>query len=159
MLENLETSDVNIMENLSQYYERLPFANPEQLSENNGGPGHFNVFLRAESSTNVPFNRRDFYKVSLILSTGQLYYANRSILIDRPALVLSSPLIPYSWEPDTVQQEGWFCIFFEKFIPPIDFKNFILDSPLFRTGGTSLFCGCGSSKHYYRYLQKYDDRN
>src|SRR5258708_1209186 len=126
-------------ETLMQYYQRLPFANPDHLSGNNAGPGHFNVFVRGTSNKNTPFSRRDFYKVSLILSTGNLHYANKWIAIDRPALMLSTPLFPYSCKADSLEQEGWFCIFTSTFIHPFDFKHLVQESPLFIAGGEHLF--------------------
>ncbi|CAC9974090.1 AraC family transcriptional regulator [Flavobacterium sp. WLB] len=68
------------------------------------------------------YNRRDFYKISLV-TTGwppcQLYYGNLSpIEVDKPALVLLNPLVPHSWVvPEReIETEGYFCVFDDKFI-------------------------------------------
>ena len=78
--------------------------------------GHFNVFSRASlCHRTAQYNRRDFYKVSLIIGTGRIHYANKSIEIDRNALLFSNPFIPYSWEAISEKQEGYFCLFTQEF--------------------------------------------
>lgn len=68
------------------------------------------------------YNRRDFYKISLVIQGGppcQLYYGSLApIEVDRPALVLLNPLVPHSWVvPEReIETEGYFCVFDDKFI-------------------------------------------
>jgi AraC-like DNA-binding protein len=79
-------------------------------------PGHFNVFSRANLCHRIiPYNRRDFYKVSLIVGTGIINYADKSIEINKNALLFSNPYIPYSWEATSEKQEGYFCLFTQEF--------------------------------------------
>ncbi len=125
-------------ETLQQYYERVPYANPKMLPVNNTGVGHFNVFLRSACYQRTPYSRRDFYKVSLILGTGKMHYADKWIHIDRPAILFSNPVIPYSWEPESELQEGWFCLFTEAFISN-EQKGSLQDSPLFKVGSDHVF--------------------
>jgi AraC family transcriptional activator of pobA len=62
--------------------------------------GRFNVYAREQfCNKTLTYGRRDFYKISLLTGTSRFNYANRGVLIDRPALVFSNPLILYSWEP------------------------------------------------------------
>ena len=69
----------------------------------------FAVFDRKEIvRKTVPYNRRDFYKISLTLSTGTLYYADKGVVVDRPALIFSNPMVPYAWEGVCESQEGFF---------------------------------------------------
>ena len=72
--------------------------------------GHFNVFSREYCSPHTPYSRRDYYKISLIIGKGKLHYADKWIKVDRPALLFSNPIIPYSWEADDEDQKGWFCL-------------------------------------------------
>lgn len=80
--------------------------------------GHFNVFKRFGYCTlnPSPYNRRDFYKISLIIGKGVLHYPNEKIIIDGPALLFNNPVIPYSWETTSEFQSGYFCLFTENFM-------------------------------------------
>lgn len=105
--------------------------------------GQFNIYRREEfacDSTSLPPNRRDFYKISMITKgTGVLSYADKSINIDKPSITFLNPLIPYSWEPTSENQEGYFCLFTEDFVNS-NLKNEILSkSPLFKVGGNHVF--------------------
>ena len=105
--------------------------------------GHFNVYRREEfacDSTSLPPNRRDFYKISLILQgEGMITSSNTSLYLKGPALTFMNPLIPYSWEPTTDVQTGYFCLFTEDFVD-INLKNNSLSaSPLFKVGGNHVF--------------------
>jgi len=126
-------------ETLQEFYTRVPQANPEGLSLNNAGPGHFNIFSRDNCFPKTSYIRRDFYKISLIIGTGKLYYANKWIDIDRPALLFSNPIVPYSWEAISEIQKGWFCLFTEDFIHSAGRRESLQDSPLFRIGGSPVF--------------------
>lgn len=84
----------------------------------------------------TPYIRRDFYKITLFRGTSRLHYADQGILIDRPALTFSNPLVPYSWEPISERWTGYYCQFTEEFINVRDRGHFSLqDSPLFKIGG------------------------
>ncbi|WP_316835091.1 helix-turn-helix domain-containing protein [Pedobacter nutrimenti] len=130
---------MNTTETVQDFYARLPHINPSGLSINNAGPGHFNVFTRSSCQHTTFYSRRDFYKVSLVIGTGRLHYADKWIEIDRPALLFSNPMIPYSWEAGSDEQEGWFCLFTEAFVHSQERKETLQDSPLFRVGGTPIF--------------------
>ncbi|PTS94053.1 AraC family transcriptional regulator, partial [Pedobacter sp. HMWF019] len=126
-------------ETVQDFYARLPHINPSGLSLNNAGPGHFNVFPRSSCQHTTFYSRRDFYKVSLVIGTGRLHYADKWIEVDRPALLFSNPMIPYSWEAGSAEQEGWFCLFTEAFVHSQERKETLQDSPLFKVGGTPIF--------------------
>jgi len=80
--------------------------------------GHFNVFKRLGYCTlnPSPYNRRDFYKISLIIGKGILHYPTEKIVIDGPALLFNNPSVPYSWETTSEFQSGYFCLFTESFM-------------------------------------------
>lgn len=126
-------------ETIKEFYTRSPQVNPLRLSLNNADEGHFNVFTRENCSAATPYDRRDFYKISLILGTGTLYYADKWIIINRPALLFSNPMIPYAWEVTSEKQQGWFCLFTEAFITPDEHKGALQQSPLFRLGAKPVF--------------------
>lgn len=126
-------------ETIQQFYARINKPDTGNFSPNNAGSGHFNVFPRAEACRFSPYGRRDFYKVSLILGTGRLHYADTRIDLDRPSLLLSNPMVPYSWEAVSTEQKGWYCLFTEAFVHPAERKETLQDSPLFRTAGMPAF--------------------
>ncbi|HFF4979579.1 TPA: helix-turn-helix domain-containing protein, partial [Acinetobacter baumannii] len=101
--------------------------------------GHFNVFQRDACSFLTPYSRRDYYKISLVLGTGELHYANRWIRVDRPALLFSNPMVPYAWEINSPEQAGWFCLFTEEFVNQESRQSFLKDSPLFKVDGDPLY--------------------
>ncbi|MDC8104408.1 MULTISPECIES: helix-turn-helix domain-containing protein [Chryseobacterium] len=125
-------------ESLQEFYNRTQVrVYPSCLS--NSGLGHFNVFSRDNCALVTPYSRRDFYKVSLIIGKGKLHYANKWIRVDRPALLFSNPVIPYSWEADDDNQTGWFCLFTDEFLQNGSRLGNLQDSPLFKIGGTPVF--------------------
>lgn len=105
--------------------------------------GQFNIYRREEfacDSTSLQPNRRDFYKISLITKgTGILSYADKSIQIDKPSITFLNPLIPYSWEPTSQNQSGYFCLFTEDFIHQNLKNESLSQSPLFKVGGNHIF--------------------
>jgi AraC family transcriptional activator of pobA len=121
-------------ESITDFYSRLPEHAPTHVPVNNAGIGHINVFSRETCSVVSPYSRRDFYKVSLIIGAGKIYYADKWIAIDRPALLFSNPVVPYSWEAGPGEQSGWYCLFSEEFIQHSERVSSLRDSPLFRIG-------------------------
>ncbi len=127
-------------ETLEEFYRRIP-ATEEVISSLRSGKelGHFNVYRRDElmCRTYSPYNRRDFYKISMVVGGGVLHYASKSIEINQTALLFSNPHIPYSWEAASVEQTGYFCLFTDAFISS-KYEN-LADSPLFKIGGDPVF--------------------
>ena len=120
-------------ESLKGFYERNA---PNLASQCIGVSkmGHFNVFSREYCSPLTPYSRRDYYKISLIIGKGKLHYADKWIKVDRPALLFSNPIIPYSWEADDEDQKGWFCLFTDQFLHNGSRMGNLQDSPLFKIG-------------------------
>jgi AraC family transcriptional activator of pobA len=92
---------------------------PESGSKN---IGHFNVFDIGEllnTSTNkheMPYNRRTYYKISLISGNNQVDYADKTVMIRKQGLLFSTPKIPYRYFPLGGKQAGHFCVFTKEFI-------------------------------------------
>jgi AraC family transcriptional activator of pobA len=87
------------------------------------------------------YNRRDFYKITLALEGGsQLFYANRGIEINKPALVFTNPLVPYSWEGDhNTASSGYFCVFTDAFLQTGGCIECLEESTLFKAGGDPVY--------------------
>jgi AraC-like DNA-binding protein len=99
----------------------------------------FNVFeTEAFCSKPMPYNRRDFYKIALVEVKATVYFADKGISIDRPALLFANPLIPYAFEPET-KAKGYFCLFKEDFFKSKDRNESLQDSPLYKIGADPVF--------------------
>lgn len=98
--------------------------------------GHFNIFRLDEftgpCAKQMPYSRRDYYKISLISGRNKVHYADKTVEIENHALLFASPHIPYNWEPLDERQTGFFCIFTEAFFN--QFPNF-REYPVFKPGG------------------------
>lgn len=103
----------------------------------------FNVFERggfACGATSLLPNRRDFYKISLIIKgSGVMGIADKAIEINGNALVFMNPLIPFSWEPKPGEQTGYFCLFTDDFITRNIKSESLSQSSLFKAGGNHIF--------------------
>lgn len=86
------------------------------------------------------YNRRDYYKITLNLAGNSLlHYANRGIKIDKPALVFTNPLVPYSWEGNHEAAAGYFCVFTNEFLRGNGRLDSLDESSLFKPGGDPVY--------------------
>lgn len=133
-------------ESLEEFYDAHPARSEDRaLLKAPECHGHFNVYPRGKYCRMMtPYNRRDFYKISLIIGKGKLYYADREITIHSDALVFFNPHDPYAWESISKKQEGYFCLFSDDFLSrgsggrpgksggrPDEGKRDLRDAPLF----------------------------
>lgn len=123
-------------ESLEEFYRRARIPQKGLFTCNNG---HINVYNREHCRGKAVYRRRDFYKISLIEEGGSMHYANKSIMLDKPALVFSNPMIPYSWEPGGNPPLGYFCIFTEDFVRAQDKNHLITDAPMYKPDGNPVF--------------------
>lgn len=87
----------------------------------------------------MPYNRRAYYKISLVSGRNKAEYADKVIDIEKNALLFATPKIPYHWLPQDEKQSGHFCIFTADFLLPSK-SGVILDKlPIFRSGGYPVF--------------------
>lgn len=126
-------------ESISQFYKRIERNDPEPDITYSKGKVYFNIFSRRCNFGTVQFSYRDFYKVTLIIGEGKLYYADKWILVDRPALLFSNPLVPYAWESVSKEQKGMFCIFNELFVQSEEKNSSLANTPLFKITGDKVF--------------------
>jgi AraC-like DNA-binding protein len=131
---------MQIAETIQQFYARVMQLGPGEVELNNAGAGHFNVFSRDSCYGVTPYGRRDFYKITLILGKGRLTYEDAQVEVDRPTLLFSNPMIPYSWASQGKPQKGWYCLFTDAFLQAPERKEMMLhDSPLYQTAGVPVF--------------------
>lgn len=107
--------------------------------------GHFNVFdivetLRKVQSQNaMPYDRRAYYKISLIRGKNKAEYADKVIQVENNALLFATPKIPYHWVPQDENQAGSFCIFTDAFLEKNKSSVAPDKLPIFQPGGYPVF--------------------
>jgi len=107
--------------------------------------GHFNVFNIAEITKQIkekpvmPYNRRAYYKISLIKGKNKAEYADKVIDIEKNALLFASPKIPYHYVPKDANQSGHFCVFTDEFLIKNKSGVVLDDLPIFKSGGYPVF--------------------
>ncbi|MCD7976626.1 MAG: helix-turn-helix transcriptional regulator [Tannerellaceae bacterium] len=117
-----------MIESIAEFYQRINRKGPAHTK----GKEFFDLQPSRCNIGKVSFSYRDFYKIALVTEKGKLYYADRWIMVDRPALLFSNPLIPYAWEAlELGTVEGAYCIFNELFITAGGTTSPLLDTPLF----------------------------
>ncbi len=122
---------------IEDFYESTHHYVPESVKS---GIGHFNVFkldefARAKAKP-MPFNRRDYFKISLVKGKSKVHYADKTIVVEKQVLVFSNPQIPYNWERIDNQLTGYFCVFTDTF-----FHQFgdLTQYPIFQPNGNPVF--------------------
>jgi AraC-like DNA-binding protein len=84
--------------------------------------GHFNLFdiadLMPGYRTRPPmtFDRRAFYKISLICGRSRIEYADQVVEVAGKALWFVTHRVPYRWLPHDLNQTGFFCVFTDEFM-------------------------------------------
>jgi len=107
--------------------------------------GHFNVFNVAETIEEVkrkaimPYNRRAYYKISLLRGRNRAEYADKVIEVEKNALLFATPKVPYHWIPKDANLSGYFCIFTDEFLVRNKSGVELDDLPIFQAGGYPVF--------------------
>ena len=109
--------------------------------------GQFKVFSITELFDQVketgevvmPYNRRSYYKISLINGHNRAEYADKVIDIQKNAILFATPDIPYNWLPQDTEQSGHFCIFTADFLVQTKSGIVLSNLPIFKPGGYPVF--------------------
>jgi AraC-like DNA-binding protein len=108
--------------------------------------GHFNIFNLEEliprfkdDPGHMPYNRRAYYKISLVRGKNIAEYADKVIHIEKNALLFATPKIPYNWVPQDMDQAGYFCIFTSDFLIQSKSGAVLDELPILRPGGYPVF--------------------
>jgi len=128
---------------VEEFYQQTSMLIPDDIHKE---IGHFNVFKindmvhrGSNKKLAMPYNRRTYYKISMISGKNKAEYADKVIDIAKNALLFATPKIPYNYLPQDDDQHGYFCIFTSEFL----IKNksgVILDElPIFQPGGYPIF--------------------
>ncbi|MBS1915134.1 MAG: helix-turn-helix transcriptional regulator [Bacteroidetes bacterium] len=129
---------------LEKFYKETSGLIPDGINKE---IGHFNVFkidelmakARKMQKPPMPYNRRAYYKISLIIGWNRAEYADKVIEIEKNALLFATPKIPYNYVPLDYNQSGFFCIFTPEFLVK-NKSGVMLDGlPIFQPGGYPVF--------------------
>ncbi len=97
----------------------------------------FNIFqIEKDANSTKVYSRKDFYKICLTTGRSKIHYADRSFEHEGTVLFFGNPHIPYSWETISSTYVGYTCLFSEDFLNLSERSDRILQSPLFKIGGT-----------------------
>jgi AraC-like DNA-binding protein len=127
---------------VEEFYRQISLQIPKGISKE---IGHFNIFNvkdlteRIREKPVMPYNRRAYYKISLISGRNRAEYADKVIEIEKNALLFATPKIPYHWVPYDFNQSGYFCIFTDAFLKGIKTGLPLDDLPIFKAGGYPVF--------------------
>lgn len=157
---------------IEDFYRQLSRNVPDDFKR---GVGHFNVFetreLKPKSNgpDEMPYSRRDYYKISFIDGHNRAEYADKVIDIERYGLLFATPRIPYHYVPQGGEQNGMFCVFTSEFLARSIAGTQVDQFPIFQPGAYPVFRleedQVGEIRHIFRkmqqelasdYLYKYD---
>lgn len=141
---------MNGIVSLQDFYKDMGFNNENELETIlpegiNKDIGHFNVFniasvrKKVKETKTMPYNRRTYYKISLINGHNRAEYADKIIDIQKNGLLFASPKVPYNYLPQDEQQSGYFCIFTEEFLTASHHGLLLDNLPIFKAGGYPIF--------------------
>jgi AraC family transcriptional regulator, transcriptional activator of pobA len=133
------------MENVSirEFYKDIFGSSGCQLdylldSKSNTALGHFNVFDTAKfyfsgnKKSEMSYNRRLYYKISLIKGKNLVEYADKTVLIEKQGILFATPKIPYRYTPQNKEQSGFFCVFTKEFLSKSKTGLLIDDLPIYQ---------------------------
>lgn len=95
-----------------------------------------------------PYNRLDFYKVSLVTGHLVVQYADHQLELNGSYLFFANPRVPYSTWLLSAKVTGYACLFTEEFAHANAGLASLPLSPLFRPGGQPV-CPLGSAQAAY----------
>lgn len=137
LFENCKFSRVSKIESIEEFYKRKFDWMPDNLRNE---IGHFNLFrlepFVGDKAQPVPYKRRDFYKIMLVIGNSKVHYADKVVEVKKQALSFSNPHIPYKWEHLDNIREGAFCIFNQHFFHQYGNLN---QYSVFQPDGTHVF--------------------
>jgi AraC family transcriptional regulator, transcriptional activator of pobA len=112
---------------IKEFYKEIFGDSGSQLdyfleSKSSNDIGHFNVFdivkfyFSGNKKSEMTYNRRLYYKVSLIKGKNLVEYADKTVLIEKQGILFATPKIPYRYTPQSKEQKGFFCVFTKEFL-------------------------------------------
>jgi AraC family transcriptional regulator, transcriptional activator of pobA len=133
------------MENISirEFYKEIFGDSDNNLdyfldSKSSNDLGHFNVFdmvkfyFSGNKKSEMTYNRRLYYKISLIKGKNLVEYADKTVMIEKQGILFATPKIPYRYTPQNKKQSGFFCVFTAAFLSKSKTGILIDDLPIYK---------------------------
>jgi AraC family transcriptional regulator, transcriptional activator of pobA len=133
------------MENISirEFYKDIFGDSNSKLdyfldSKSSNDLGHFNVFdtkkfyYSGNKKSEMTYNRRLYYKISLIKGKNLVEYADKTVMIETQGILFATPKIPYRYVPQNKKQSGFFCVFTKEFLSKSKIGLLIDDLPIYQ---------------------------
>jgi AraC family transcriptional activator of pobA len=98
------------------------------------------------------YSRKDFYKVNLTTGKFIFHYADKSLETVDTFLFFGNPNIPYSCAAVSPNFSGYTCLFTDEFLKSGHRSESLLQSPLFKFGGTPILTLDEAQKHFIIYV-------
>jgi AraC family transcriptional regulator, transcriptional activator of pobA len=140
------------MENISisQFYKEIFGDSENKLdyfleSESTKDFGHFNVFdmvkfyFSGNKKSEMTYNRRLYYKISLIKGKNLVEYADKTVMIEKQGILFATPKIPYRYTPQNKKQSGFFCVFTAAFLSKSKIGLLIDDFPIYQNNSDFVY--------------------
>ena len=89
------------------------------------------LMVNREDRPSMSFDRRPFYKISLVRGRSRVEYADREVEIDGLGLWFATSRVPYRWQPHDVDQTGYVCLFTDEFLLPVKGGIVLEELPVF----------------------------
>ena len=102
-------------ETLPEFYQRTNQQMPADLLSK-ANISHFNVKERICLTKQTPYNRRDYYKICLIIGQGVHTAAGKDTPIENRSIIFSNPSVPSSHRITSESQSGFYCLFNDTFL-------------------------------------------
>lgn len=106
------------VESLKGYYERTNKPIPYDLLQCDSAVSHLNILRRHNCCTSVPFQRNDYYKITLFNEPATIHTEQGILEITQPCIIFSNPKIKYGWQSLGGKSEGYICLFNESYLSP-----------------------------------------
>ncbi|MBK6347297.1 MAG: AraC family transcriptional regulator [Bacteroidales bacterium] len=112
---------------------------------NSNDLGHFNVFdivkfyYSGKMKSEMTYNRRLYYKISLIKGKNLVEFAGKTVLIDKQGVLFATPKIPYRYTPRSGEQSGFFCVFTKEFLSRSKTGLLIDELPIYQPNSDFVF--------------------
>ena len=140
------------MENVSikEFYKDICGNSGCQLdyffdNKSNTDLGHFNVFdtvkfyFSGSKKSEMTYNRRLYYKISLIKGKNLVEYADKTVLIEKQGILFATPKIPYRYTPQDKEQSGFFCVFTKEFFSKSKIGFLIDELPIYQANSDFVY--------------------
>ena len=127
---------------VEEFYDNIATPLPAEISKE---IGHFNVFRYEDVIANLkirpvmPYNRRAYYKISLLRGPYKVEYADKVIEVDGNTILFATPKIPYHYLPQNEDHPGFFCIYTDEFLVKNKSGVSLDELPIFKPGGYPVF--------------------